>query len=114
MKNHLPLQAVSRHLAQQEKEFFSYFRHGSLEVELYQPHGVDRQTPHTRDEVYIIASGTGDFLLENERTSVKPGDFLFVAAGQEHRFVDFSEDFSTWVLFYGPEGGEQGSAHNFL
>ena len=25
----------------------------------------------------------------------------------EHRFKNFSEDFAIWVLFYGPEGGEQ-------
>jgi hypothetical protein len=24
-----------------------------------------------------------------------------------HRFEDFSDDFCTWVMFYGPEGGEQ-------
>ncbi len=30
----------------------------------------------------------------------------FVAAGVEHRFSKFSEDFSTWVFFYGPQGGE--------
>lgn len=23
-----------------------------------------------------------------------------------HRFEEFSEDFATWVFFYGPEGGE--------
>jgi hypothetical protein len=31
---------------------------------------------------------------------------LFVPAGIEHRFYDFSDDFCTWVMFYGPEGGE--------
>jgi len=31
---------------------------------------------------------------------------LFVPAGVEHRFEHFSEDFSTWVVFYGPRGGE--------
>jgi hypothetical protein len=31
---------------------------------------------------------------------------VFVAAGEHHRFVNFSGDFSTWVVFYGPEGGE--------
>jgi uncharacterized RmlC-like cupin family protein len=35
-----------------------------------------------------------------------PGDFLFVPAGIEHRFVNFTDDFSTWVIFYGPKGGE--------
>ncbi len=35
-----------------------------------------------------------------------PGELPFVPAGIEHRFLDFSDDFITWVLFYGPEGGE--------
>ena len=24
-----------------------------------------------------------------------------------HRFEEFSDDFATWVMFYGPEGGER-------
>jgi len=35
------------------------------------------------------------------------GDVLFVAAGVEHRFSKFTDDFATWVFFYGPQGGEQ-------
>ena len=27
-------------------------------------------------------------------------------AGTEHRFEDMSQDFGTWMVFYGPEGGE--------
>jgi hypothetical protein len=33
---------------------------------------------------------------------------LFVPAGIEHRFIKFTEDFVTWVVFYGPKGGEAG------
>jgi len=33
-------------------------------------------------------------------------DMLFVPAGLEHRFVDFTDDLAVWVVFYGPEGGE--------
>jgi hypothetical protein len=35
------------------------------------------------------------------------GDMLFVPARMEHRFEDFSDDFATWVMFYGPAGGER-------
>ena len=35
------------------------------------------------------------------------GDFLFVPAGLEHRFFDFGDSLETWVIFYGPEGGER-------
>ena len=114
MKNHLHLVAALSHLKQSKEEFQTYFKHGSLEVELYQPDQVDRQQPHDRDEVYIIARGQGAFFLEGEITQVKPGDFLFVPAGAAHHFLDFSPDFSTWVLFYGPIGGEQGEAQNLL
>jgi hypothetical protein len=27
-------------------------------------------------------------------------------AGAEHRFLNFSEDFADWVIFWGPSGGE--------
>jgi len=35
------------------------------------------------------------------------GDALFVAAHETHRFEDFTPDFGTWVMFYGPVGGEK-------
>ncbi len=82
------------------------FRHGTLTVKLYAPRGNDPQTPHTRDEIYVIASGTGRFLRGTEEISFGVGDVLFVAAGEEHLFVEFTGDFATWVFFYGPEGGE--------
>jgi mannose-6-phosphate isomerase-like protein (cupin superfamily) len=82
------------------------FAHGSLEVELYTPQGHDPQKPHARDEVYVVARGRGVFFDGADRHPVEPGSFLFVAAGQPHRFEDFSPDFAVWVFFYGPEGGE--------
>ncbi|MDA7501727.1 cupin domain-containing protein [Chitinophagales bacterium] len=91
-------------------EFTTLFKHGSLELEYYKPHKVDKQSPHSRDEVYIIGQGKGQFFLEGETTPIKKGDFLFVPAGAEHRFLDFTDDFATWVLFYGPEGGEKPSS----
>jgi mannose-6-phosphate isomerase-like protein (cupin superfamily) len=84
------------------------FAHGSLIVELYRPEGSDPQTPHDRDEVYLIARGTAVFFDGVGRVDVGAGAFLFVAAGQPHRFESFSSDFACWVLFYGPVGGESG------
>jgi len=82
------------------------FEHGSLELEIYAPRGHDPQQPHDRDEIYFVISGTGTFLNGPRRHGFKPGDLLFVPAGTVHRFEDFSDDFATWVIFYGPEGGE--------
>jgi mannose-6-phosphate isomerase-like protein (cupin superfamily) len=82
------------------------FAHGSLEVEFYAPQGSDPQQPHGRDEVYFVARGSGVFFDGAARHRVAAGSFLFVAAGQPHRFEDFSADFAVWVIFYGPRGGE--------
>jgi mannose-6-phosphate isomerase-like protein (cupin superfamily) len=83
------------------------FERGSLEVELYAPRGNDPQTPHTRDEIYVVVRGAGTFVHGEERTGFGTGDLLFVPAGQPHRFEDFSADLEAWVIFYGPEGGEE-------
>ncbi len=83
------------------------FRHGTLQVKLYAPRGVDDQTPHARDEVYVVAAGRARFFDGAARRDCGPGTALFVPAGRPHRFEDMSEDFATWVIFYGPEGGEQ-------
>jgi len=63
----------------------SVLQRGTLDVKLSLPTPPNQQTPHAQDEVY---------------------DLLFVAAGTEHRFEDFSEDLAVWVVFYGPRGGE--------
>jgi len=82
------------------------FSHGSLVVELYTPVGQDPQKPHARDEIYFVARGAGQFFDGTKRHAIEPGSFIFVPAGHVHRFEDFSSDFTVWVAFYGPEGGE--------
>jgi mannose-6-phosphate isomerase-like protein (cupin superfamily) len=89
------------------KLYAELFRHGTLTVEIYAPKGTDLQQPHSRDELYIVAAGHGWFFVEGQRMQFGPGDALFAAAGEVHRFEDFTEDLLTWVVFYGPEGGER-------
>ena len=92
------------------ERFTEAFTRGTLVVELYAPEALDPQKPHTRDEVYFVVSGSGEFVVGGERTHFVAGDALFAAAGVMHRFENFSADFVTWVVFYGPEGGENPEA----
>jgi mannose-6-phosphate isomerase-like protein (cupin superfamily) len=96
------LAEATEKLSQHPREFLLLFNNNTLDLELYKPYLVDKQTPHDRDEVYLIATGEAAFELEGEKTTVKTGDFLFVPAHAAHKFLEFSEDFSTWVLFFGP------------
>ena len=88
------------------ERFAEVFKHGTLSVEIYAPKGTDPQQPHSRDEVYIVVAGSGDFVCADQRETFGGGDFLFAPAGAIHRFENFTNDLVVWVLFYGPEGGE--------
>jgi len=77
------------------------YRHG-VEIEYYAPRGVDPQTPHDRDELYIIATGEASFSSASGRRKVTAGDLIFVPAQEVHRFEDIGESFAAWVVFFGP------------
>ena len=61
------------------------------------------QVPHDRDEFYIVASGTARYRWDRGETIIGPGDMMFAAAHTPHGYDQFSEDFSVWVMFYGPK-----------
>jgi len=101
---------VANALAQLRREDSPYekvFRHGSLHVEIYKPDHEDPQTKHSLDEIYVVISGTGFIVRGDDRQAFEASEVIFVPAGIEHRFEEFSDDFATWVFFFGPEGGEQ-------
>ena len=98
--------AVKQLPGPENQPFAELIRRGTLSVEVFSPKGVDTQQPHEQDELYVVVSGTAVFDNNGARTAVAQGDLLFVAAGLPHRFEDFSDDFTVWVIFYGPPGGE--------
>lgn len=82
------------------------FERGSMYVEYYKPLKVDPQQPHNQDELYIVTKGEGNYICDGQSITFQSGDVLFAPAGMQHRFENFSDDFETWVVFYGPIGGE--------
>ena len=87
-------------------------RHG-VEIEYYAPRGIDPQTPHDRDELYVIASGAASFSSAAGKREVTAGDLIFVPAQEVHRFEDIGAGFAAWVVFFGPSkrgASGQGSA----
>jgi mannose-6-phosphate isomerase-like protein (cupin superfamily) len=78
------------------------FERDDVSVVLYIPQDSDQQSPHGRDEIYIVISGYGTFRRDSELVRFSPGDVLFVGAGVPHRFETFSGDFRTWAVFFGP------------
>ena len=46
--------------------------HGSMTLRYYAPAGEDRQTPHDQDEIYLVISGEGWFVVDGERRRFAP------------------------------------------
>ena len=61
----------------------------------------DRQQPHPDDEIYVVLEGSGVLEADGAQFDARPGDALFVAAGVEHRFVEY-EAITLLVVFARP------------
>jgi len=106
-KYHITIaEAIEQLKKEQDKKFTVLVKNGSMSIEYFAPKNIDTQQPHRQDEIYVIASGSSRFYRDGEELNCNKGDVLFVPAGMEHRFINFSGDFATWVIFYGPDGGE--------
>ncbi len=90
-------------LEKEKARFVGVIKDGKMKIEYFAPQHLDRQMPHSLDEVYIILSGNSEFFRNGETLQCAKGDVIFVPARMEHRFIDFSDDFATWVIFYGEE-----------
>lgn len=69
--------------------------------------GVDEQTPHAEDEIYAVVRGRARIVTPDGRTEVGPGSVIFVAAGEEHRFVEITEELALLVFFAPPFGSRE-------
>ena len=63
-----------------------------------QVNGADRQRSNVSKLIWNIGETIEHLSAAWE---LQPGDLIFVPAGREHRFLEFTEDFKTWVVFFG-------------
>ncbi len=80
---------------------------GTLKVKLSLPVCPNVQNPHSQDELYIVLRGSGVLFHDGKRDAFQAGDLMFIAAGTQHHFEDFTDDLAVWVVFYGIDGGEE-------
>ena len=64
--------------------------------------GLDDQTPHTEDEIYVVRSGRATLVTTSGIADVGPGSVVFVPAGERHKFTEISEDLALVVIFAPP------------
>jgi mannose-6-phosphate isomerase-like protein (cupin superfamily) len=103
----LPLaDALSRIPGPAGEHSVSLLQRGTLDIKMSRPVRPNVQAPHEQDEIYVIARGEGVIVHGDRSERCRAGDAVFIAAGTDHRFEDFSDDLAVWVVFFGPPGGE--------
>ena len=61
--------------------------------------GVDDQTPHTEDEIYVVTAGQATLEAGGDAVPVGPGSVLYVPASEPHHFTNVTSDLAVLVLF---------------
>jgi mannose-6-phosphate isomerase-like protein (cupin superfamily) len=86
--------------------YFEFVRTSDLSAGVYRlsAGAEDTQDPHTEDEIYYVVSGRAHFSAGDQNVPVSPGDILFVAANEQHRFSDIQQDLELLVFFAPAEG----------
>jgi mannose-6-phosphate isomerase-like protein (cupin superfamily) len=87
-------------------DYVEHLRNDDMSVGTYSisAGGVDDQTPHTEDEIYVVVGGRAKIVGGGDSVGLSPGSVVFVPANEEHRFVEITEDFTTLVFFAPAEG----------
>jgi len=101
MNERMTVEGAMQAVADSDDRYGILLQQDDIEVGFYAPRGTDPQSPHDRDEVYVIQAGSGIFVLGDDEQPFETGDVLFVPAGVPHRFKDFGDDFAAWVIFTG-------------
>jgi hypothetical protein len=68
--------------------------------------GLDNQSPHTEDEIYVVTAGTGQYRDARRYGRGGPGFGDLRAWGGEHRFDQVTQDLALLVVF-GPAYGSR-------
>jgi mannose-6-phosphate isomerase-like protein (cupin superfamily) len=88
------------------KPYLEFLRQPSMSLGLYvlPAGGVDAQSPHGEDEVYLVTAGRARLRVGDEDRDVGPGSVVFVPARVPHRFHSIESELSALVLFAPAEG----------
>jgi quercetin dioxygenase-like cupin family protein len=92
-------------LAERAQPYHEFLRRRGMSLGIYVlPTGSeDHQHPHAADEVYVVLRGRGSLRVRDQNHEVRQGSVISVDHGEEHRFVDVTEDLHVLVVFAPPD-----------
>ncbi|MGQ0420326.1 cupin domain-containing protein [Bacillus sp. HC-Mk] len=82
------------------KNYYEFLHETDLSMGIYElkAGSLDKQQPHTEDEVYYIINGRAQLEVESENIFVEAGSIIYVKANMKHRFHTIEEDLTILVF----------------
>ena len=95
------LSTIEAERATASKPYLEFLRVPAMSAGLYVlPRGAeDKQQPHYQDEIYYVLRGRSRMRIGIDDFDISPGQVIFVAAREKHRFFDIQEELALLVLF---------------
>ena len=108
MDDTFPLADLLAQRAAADRPYLEFLRVPDLSAGLYvlPAGGIDRQSPHTEDEIYVVMAGRSQFTTGDVTRPVGPGDTLYVPKAVPHRFHDITDELHLLVVFAPPEDSQ--------
>jgi quercetin dioxygenase-like cupin family protein len=90
--------------------YHEFLRRRGMSLGIYTlPAGsTDSQHPHTADEVYIVLQGRGTLRVVDSEIEVATGSIVSVDHGEDHQFIEITEDMQLLVVFAPPDLPDEG------
>ncbi|MBX7184672.1 MAG: cupin domain-containing protein [Vicinamibacteria bacterium] len=100
------IDAVRRALEAMDSSWKEFMRVETMSAGVYRLKAgeLDRQKPHTEDEIYFVTKGRAKFAAGENVQDVSAGSIIYVEAGRDHRFIEIAEDLEALVIFTPAEG----------
>jgi len=91
--------------AEEGRPYVEFLRRRGMSVGLYTlpAGGEDRQHPHASDEMYLVLRGQATLRVGDHDQPVREGAVISVDHGENHQFVDITEDLHLLVVFAPPD-----------
>jgi mannose-6-phosphate isomerase-like protein (cupin superfamily) len=101
----LDLDELEKKHADANRAYFEFLRRRGMSVGLYSLPlgGEDHQHPHAADEMYLVVRGRATLRVGDNDQPVREGTVISVDHGEDHRFVDITDDLQLLVVFAPPE-----------
>lgn len=95
------LTAVESDRAAAAKPYLEFLRVPTMSAGLYvlARGAEDHQQPHYQDEIYYVLRGRSRMRIGIDDFDIAPGQIIFVAAREKHRFFDIQEELALLVIF---------------